>query len=116
MPASSVINGEVTIRRLGEPGDLGWVVLAHGEMYAKQFGWDVSFEALVARIVADYAGKRDDTREAAWLAEQEGLRVGCKFRVPADEQTPQPPLLLVGPAVRGHGTGAPLVDECLEFA
>jgi N-acetylglutamate synthase-like GNAT family acetyltransferase len=116
MPASSVISGEVTIRRLGEPGDLGWVVLAHGEMYAKQFGWDVSFEALVARIVADYAGQHDDTREAAWIAEQDGRRVGCIFCVTADEQTAQLRLLLVDPAVRGHGTGARLVDECLEFA
>jgi N-acetylglutamate synthase-like GNAT family acetyltransferase len=116
MSAGSAIHGGVTIRRLGEPGDLGWVVLAHGEMYAKEFGWDTSFEALVARIVADYADQHDDTREAAWIAEQDGRRVGCVFCVAVDEQTAQLRILLVDPATRGHGTGARLVDECLAFA
>jgi GNAT superfamily N-acetyltransferase len=108
--------GPVTIRRLDKPGDLGWVVMAHGEMYAKEFGWDTSFEALVARIVADYAGGHDDTREAAWIAEHGGHRVGCVFCLAADEQTAQLRILLVDPAARGHGTGARLVDECLQFA
>ena len=111
MPAENV-----TIRRLGQPGDLGWVVMAHGEMYAKEFGWDTSFEALVARIVADYAAGHDDTREAAWVAERGGRRVGCVFCVAAGEQTAQLRILLVDPVVRGHGTGARLVDECLQFA
>ncbi len=111
MPAQSV-----TIRRLGQPGDLGWVVMSHGEMYSREFGWDASFEALVARIVADYAAGHDDTREAAWIAEQGGRRVGCVLCVAADEHTAQLRILLVDPAVRGHGTGARLVDECLGFA
>jgi GNAT superfamily N-acetyltransferase len=106
----------VTIRRLDRPGDLGWVVMAHGETYAKEFGWDTSFEALVARIVADYACGHDDTREAAWIAEHAGHRVGCVFCVAADDQTAQLRILLVDPAARGHGTGARLVDECLQFA
>lgn len=105
-----------TIRRLGRPGDLGWVVMAHGEMYATEFGWDTSFEALVAQIVADYAGNHDDAREAAWIAEMDGRRVGCVFCVAVDEETAQLRILLVDPATRGHGTGARLVDECLEFA
>ena len=108
--------GNVTIRRLGQPGDLGWVVMAHGEMYAKEFGWDTSFEALVAQIVADYASGHDDTREAAWIAEHRGRRAGCVFCVAADEQTAQLRILLVDPAARGRGTGARLVDECLHFA
>ena len=108
--------GNVTIRRLGRPGDLGWVVMAHGEMYASEFGWDTSFESMVARIVADYAGDHDDAREAAWVAELDGRRAGCVFCIAADDQTAQLRALLVDPAARGHGVGARLVDECLDFA
>jgi GNAT superfamily N-acetyltransferase len=106
----------VTVRRLGRPGDLGWVVLAHGELYAREFGWDSSFEALVAKIVTDYAASRDDARQAAWIAERNGQRVGCVFCVAADERTAQLRILLVDPSARGNGLGARLVDECLGFA
>ena len=108
--------GSFTIRRLGKPGDLGWVVMAHGEMYAQEFGWDTSFEALVARIVADYAGSHDEAREAAWIAELGGRRVGCVFCVAADETTAQLRILLVDPSERGRELGTRLVDECLDFA
>jgi GNAT superfamily N-acetyltransferase len=104
------------VRRLGRPGDLGWVVMAHGEMYAAQYGWDTSFEALVARIVADYAAGRDPDREAAWIAEADGARAGCVFCVAADSGTARLRILLVDPAARGHGLGTRLVDECLTFA
>jgi GNAT superfamily N-acetyltransferase len=104
------------VRPLGRPGDLGWVIMAHGETYAAQFGWDADFEALVARIVADYAEKHDPVREAAWIAEVDGARVGCVFCVAADRDTAQLRILLVEPAARGHGLGARLVDECLAHA
>jgi GNAT superfamily N-acetyltransferase len=104
------------VRRLGRPGDLGWVVMAHGEAYAAQYGWDFSFEALVARIVADFAAGRDPDREAAWIAEADGARAGCVFCVAAGPDTAQLRILLVDPAARGHGIGARLVDECLAFA
>jgi GNAT superfamily N-acetyltransferase len=107
---------DIVIRRLGRPGDLGWVVMAHGELYDSEFGWDSSFEALVAKIVADYANDHDDKRDAAWIAELDGRRVGCVFCVGADEQTAQLRILLVDPAARGHGLGGRLVDECMEFA
>ncbi len=109
-------DAHLVIRRLGHPGDLGWVVMAHGEVYAAEFGWDTSFEALVARIVADYAAKHDPTREAAWIAEQDNRRVGCVFCVGADETTAQLRILLVDPSARGHRLGARLVDECVTFA
>jgi N-acetylglutamate synthase-like GNAT family acetyltransferase len=104
------------IRRLGEPGDLGWVVMAHGELYAAEFGWDTSFEALVARIVADFANAEHQERQAAWIAEIDGRRVGCVFCVEADEATAQLRILLVDAVARGAGLGARLVDECLVFA
>jgi GNAT superfamily N-acetyltransferase len=107
----------VTIRRADRPGDLGWVVMAHGEIYARQFGWDTTFEALVARIVADFAAGHDQTRQAAWIAELDGVRVGCVFCVEADEPgVAKLRILLVDPAARGLGIGGRLVDECLRFA
>jgi GNAT superfamily N-acetyltransferase len=107
---------QVRIRALGTAGDLGWVVMAHGEIYASEFGWDTSFEALVARIVADYAGQHDPAREAAWIAELDGRRVGCVFCVAADATTAQLRILLVDPSARGHHLGGRLVDECIAFA
>jgi GNAT superfamily N-acetyltransferase len=108
------------IRDLGVPGDLGWVVMAHGEQYAAEFGWDASFEALVARIVADYAADHDPAREGAWIAEQAGRRVGCVFcvrsREAADDETAQLRILLVTPEGRGLGLGRELVDRTIAFA
>lgn len=108
--------GDMAIRALGVPGDLGWVVQAHGEQYAAEFGWDISFEALVARIVADYAAAHDPEREAAWIAEVQGRRVGCVFCVGKDERTAQLRILLVTPDGRGRGLGRRLVDEAVGFA
>jgi GNAT superfamily N-acetyltransferase len=106
----------IVIRPLGHPGDLGWVVKAHGQVYAAEFGWDASFEALVARIVADYAAGHDPAREAAWIAELDGRRAGTVFCVAAGEATAQLRILLVEPFARGHRLGGRLVDECLGFA
>jgi GNAT superfamily N-acetyltransferase len=107
---------EVEIRPLGQPGDLGWVVMAHGEVYAGEFGWDTSFETLVARIVADYAASHDARREAAWIAEVDGRRAGCVFCVAKSEEVAQLRILLVDPAARGLGLGAALVRRCVDFA
>jgi GNAT superfamily N-acetyltransferase len=106
----------VTIRELGKPGDLGWVIKAHGEQYADEFGWETSFEALVARIVADWANGHDAAREAAWIAEQDGERVGCVFCVTDDVETARLRILLVDPKARGQRVGTRLVDTCLDFA
>ena len=108
----------VTIRALDQPGDLGWVVMAHGEVYTAEFDWDPTFEALVARIVADYAAGPDPSREGAWIAEVDGQRAGCVFCVahPDRPDTAQLRILLVHPDGRGLGLGGQLVDRCLAFA
>ncbi|MFG1812498.1 GNAT family N-acetyltransferase [Kribbella sp. NPDC049174] len=105
------------IRKLGEPGDLGWVVQSHAEIYAAEYGWGPSYEVLITQIVAAYATEHDDAREAAWIAEVDGVRAGSIFCVRGpDEATAQLRLLLVTPAARGLGLGADLVDTCLAFA
>jgi len=108
---------DVKIRPLGAPGDLGWVVMAHGELYATEFGWDTSFEALVARIVADYAQQTDRARNAAWIAELEDQRVGCVFCVRTEDPgVAKLRILLVDPRARGHAIGSRLVATAIDFA
>lgn len=107
----------VRIRPLGEPGDLGWVVMAHGETYAEEYGWDSDMEAFIARIVADYATEHDEAREAAWIAEKDGVRVGSVFCVASDDPSvARLRVLLVTPEARGLGLGRQLVHVCLDFA
>jgi GNAT superfamily N-acetyltransferase len=107
----------VVIRRLGAPGDLGWVVMAHGELYAEEFGWDTSFEALVARIVADFAGTPDRERNDAWIAELDGRRAGCVFCVAGDDpRVARLRILLVHPRARGRDLGSRLVATAVRFA
>lgn len=104
------------VLRPPRPGDLGWVVQRHGALYAREYGFDARFEGLVARIVADFA-VRDDARQAFWIAELDGERVGsigCA-RGP-DTDIAKLRLLLLEPAARGRGVGKRLVTECVEFA
>jgi DNA-binding MarR family transcriptional regulator/N-acetylglutamate synthase-like GNAT family acetyltransferase len=104
------------VLRAPHPGDYGWIVHRHGAQYAEEYDWDESFEALVARIVADYAEHHDPKREAAWIAEVDGEPVGCVLCVRKDDATAQLRLLLVDPRARGRGIGGRLIDECLRFA
>jgi DNA-binding MarR family transcriptional regulator/N-acetylglutamate synthase-like GNAT family acetyltransferase len=104
------------VLRAPHPGDYGWIVHRHGAQYADEYGWDETFEALVARIVADYAEHHDPKREAAWIAEVDGKPVGCVLCVRKDDATAQLRLLLVDPRARGRGIGGRLIDECLRFA
>jgi DNA-binding MarR family transcriptional regulator/GNAT superfamily N-acetyltransferase len=105
------------VLRPPRPGDLGWVVERHGALYAREYGFDARFEALVARIVADFADTHDDRRQAFWIAELDGERVGsiACTRGP-DADTAKLRLLLLEPSARGHGVGKRLVTECVEFA
>ena len=104
------------VLRAPHPGDYGWIVHRHGAQYAEEYGWDESFEALVARIVADYAEHHDPKREAAWIAEVDGEPVACVLCVRKDDATAQLGLLLVDPRASGRGIGGRLIDECLRFA
>ncbi|MDQ6834897.1 MAG: GNAT family N-acetyltransferase [Actinomycetota bacterium] len=91
--------------------------MAHGELYTREFGWDTSFEALVAEIVADYAREADREHNAAWIAELGGRRVGCVFCVAADEpQVAKLRILLVDPQARGRALGSRLVSTAIAFA
>jgi DNA-binding MarR family transcriptional regulator/N-acetylglutamate synthase-like GNAT family acetyltransferase len=104
------------VLRAPHPGDYGWIVQRHGAQYAEEYGWDETFEALVARIVADYAEHHDPKREAAWIVEVDGEPVGCVLCVRKDDATAQLRLLLVDRRARGRGIGGRLIDECLRFA
>jgi N-acetylglutamate synthase-like GNAT family acetyltransferase len=106
----------IVIRADGAPGDLGWMIMAHGEVYAKEYGWDASFEALVARILADYAAVRDGHRACGWIAEVDGRRAGCVMVCAEDESTAELHTLLVEPWARGLRLGSRLVDQALAFA
>ncbi|MES2101583.1 MAG: helix-turn-helix domain-containing GNAT family N-acetyltransferase [Pseudomonadota bacterium] len=105
-------------------GDIGWVVSRHGALYTGEYGWDLRFEALVARIAADFIDRFDAQREACWIAERGDERIGSIFLVQARDETTQAPIdgtaqlrmLLIEPSARGLGLGKRLVDECTRFA
>jgi GNAT superfamily N-acetyltransferase len=98
------------------PGDYGWVIQRHGELYYEEYGWDETFEALVARILADYVEQHDVKAEAGWIAELNGGPVGCVFCMKRSDEVAQLRLLLVEPFARGQGIGDRLVQECIQFA
>ena len=102
--------------RAPQAGDLGWVIQRHGAVYAREYGWDQSFEVLVARIVADYAERGESAEERAWIADVAGAPAGCIFCMRKDAETAQLRLLLVEPDARGMGVGARLVEQCVQFA
>ncbi|TPJ39057.1 MarR family transcriptional regulator [Mesorhizobium sp. B2-5-13] len=134
LPASEqdrLVNSMRTVQRLlddsGEPkipyllrplqvGDIGWIIRRQGMLYAQDYGWDETYEALVAEILANFVKSFDPKWERGWIAEREGEVVGSIFVVRKSDQVAKLRLLYVEPSARGLGIGKRLVDECIGFA
>ena len=115
-PAAAPERPRAAVLRDPVPGDIGWVVQQHGEIYAREYGWNRKFEALVAGIAGQFLLKFQPEWERCWIAEFDGERVGAVFVVRKSATTAQLRLLILAPAARGLGLGSRLVDECIAFA
>jgi GNAT superfamily N-acetyltransferase len=105
----------IVLRKL-QIGDIGWVAHRQGILYAQEYGWDGTFEALVAEIAAQFVKNFDPAWESAWIAERDSQVLGSVFLVKVSEQEAKLRLLYVEPDARGEGLGRRLTQECIAFA
>ena len=99
-----------------EPGDAGWIAMRHGELYWRDEGYDIRFEALVLGLLSRFIETRDAATERAWVAVRDGARLGCVLCTRPAADTAQLRMFLVEPEARGTGLAAALLDACLGFA
>jgi DNA-binding MarR family transcriptional regulator/N-acetylglutamate synthase-like GNAT family acetyltransferase len=104
------------ILRQPKPGDFGWVVTRHAQLYRDEYGWTEPFEGLCAQIVADFVNKFDPAKERAWIAEVDGENAGSIMLVKDSDEVARIRLLLVDPKARGLRLGAKLTEESIKFA
>lgn len=115
-PAPADAQPRMAVLREPRPGDMGWVVQQHGELYAREYGLNQEFEALVAEIAARFVRNFQPAWERCWIAELDGERVGSVFVARKSKTVAQLRMLVLAPGARGMGLGARLTDESLAFA
>ncbi|SFO62333.1 transcriptional regulator, MarR family with acetyltransferase activity [Variovorax sp. OK605] len=115
-PEAPPARPQAAVLRDPAPGDIGWVVQQHGEIYAREYGWNSQFEALVAGIASEFLLKFQPEWERCWIAELNGERVGAIFVVRKSATVAQLRMLILASGARGLGLGGKLVEECIAFA